>query len=193
MHCPSCNGQIYPLGKHFVCPHCFLKLQVHILKRLTIFLLPDNRLAGIYNESTDRTVSFMGFVADPPIENAELCRKQAIAAHKLNQCLKRIGSMKQGLSSERESLANCEKVVERILVSSFGNAQQLVRCRAQLAQAHLLVDKLQNAYQELQGNLEMAVVHPPIDGNRFREKIQRQVRFVRELELKKNSAFRGLQ
>jgi hypothetical protein len=193
MHCPSCNTPIYPLTKQFVCPHCFVQFQVHALKRITIFLLPDNRLAGIYNDSTDRTVSFMGFVQDPPVVKEELPRKQAIAVHKLHQCLNRISTMKQGLNSERESLTNCEKVVERILVSSFGNAKQLVRCRTQLAQALLLVDKLQDAYQELQANLEKAVAQPAADGDQLKQTIQKQVQFVRELESRKNSAFRGLQ
>ncbi len=192
MFCPSCNGQIYPLSKELVCPHCFLKLQVHTLKRLTIFLLPDNKLAGIYNSSSGRTVSFMGFVTHPPIEQNMQQRQKAMASRKIQVYLSQISDTLKTLQQERQTLLDSEIVIERVLINSFGIKQQSNLCRTQIAQAHDLVEKLENAYTELQKDLEKAASKIPEDTNSFKQQIQQQVQLVRQLESQKNSAIQGL-
>ncbi len=193
MFCPSCNGQIYPLSKTLVCPHCFLQLKVHTLKRLTIFLLPDNKLAGIYNSTSGRTVSFMNFVANPPIEQDIQHRQKAIASRKIQAYLSQITDTLKQLNLERQSLIDSEILIERVLISSFGVQEQSNLCRTQIAQASTLIEKLENAYNELRNDLEKAASQVPENTQTFKQQIQQQVQLVRKLESERNSALGGIE
>jgi hypothetical protein len=192
MFCPSCNGQIYPLAKTLVCPHCFLQLKVHTLKRLTIFLLPDNKLAGIYNSVSGHTVSFMNFVTNPPIEKDIQHRQKAIASRKIQVYLSQITDTLKQLNLERQSLLDSEILIERVLISSFGVQEQSNQCRTQIAQASTLIEKLENAYHELRNDLEKAAAKVPEDTHTFKQQIQQQVQLVRQLESERNSTLRGM-
>lgn len=192
MFCPLCNGQIFSEAKDFTCPHCFLKMQIHSLRRLTVFVLPDSRLAGIYNAQNERVVSFMGFIADPPIEQEPALRKQAIAYHKVHRALGQINQTIESLSLERKSLTDYELVIERVLIGSRGHRQQLGFCRAQLAEVVEVVERLQQAYLQLRSELKEATRQPPNNIVEFRQHIRQRVQRVRELELQKKSALRGL-
>jgi hypothetical protein len=192
MLCLSCNGHIYPFAKDFVCPHCFIRLKVHALKQLTVFLLPDNRLAGIYNASSGRIISFMGFISDPPIEQKSQDRQRAIASRRMQRCLNQISETLKTLKLERQTLLESEVIVERILVRSFGVKQQSNLCRSQIASAYELLEKLEQAYLRLRADLEQAITQPPHNGNTFKHQIQQQVQLVRQLESQKDLALRGL-
>jgi hypothetical protein len=192
MFCPSCNGQIYPFAKDFVCPHCFVQLKVHSLKRLTVFLLPDNRLAGIYNANSGRVVSFMGFIANPPIEQKAHDRKVAISSRRLQVCLNQITDTLKILEQERQTLLDSEIVVERVLTRTSGVQQQSSLCRSQIALAYGLLEKLEAAYTKLRVDLELAVTQPPQDAGQFKTQIQQQVKLVRQLESLKESALRSI-
>jgi hypothetical protein len=192
MFCPSCNGQIYPFAKDFVCPHCFVQLKVHSLKRLTVFLLPDNRLAGIYNANSGRVVSFMGFISNPPIEHKAHDREVAISSRRLQVCLTQISDTLKVLGQERQTLLDSEVVVERVLTRSAGVQQQSSLCRSQIALAYGLLEKLEEAYTKLRIDLELAVTQPPQDAGQFKTQIQQQVKLVRQLESLKESALRSI-
>jgi hypothetical protein len=192
MFCPSCNGQIYPFSKDFVCPHCFVQLKVHTLKRLTVFLLPDNRLAGIYNVNSGSVVSFMGFIKNPPIENQAHNRQVALSSRRLQVCLNQISDTLMALAQERQTLLDSEIVVERVLTRSSGVKQQSSLCRSQIALAYGLLEKLEEAYTKLRTNLELAVTQPPHNANQFKTQIQQQVKLVRQLESQKNLALRSI-
>jgi hypothetical protein len=192
MFCPSCNGQIYPFSKDFVCPHCFVQLKVHPLKRLTVFLLPDNRLAGIYNANSGRVVSFMGFIENPPIEHKAHNRKVALSSRRLQVCLNQISETLVALAQERQTLLDSEIVVERVLTRSLGAKQQSSLCRSQIAIAYGLLEKLEQAYTKLRMDLELAVTQPPQNSGLFKTQIQDQVKLVRQLESQKNSALQGI-
>jgi hypothetical protein len=192
MFCPSCNGQIYPFSKDFVCPHCFVQLKVHTLKRLTVFLLPDNRLAGIYNVNSGSVVSFMGFIKNPPIENQAHNRQVALSSRRLQVCLNQISDTLMALAQERQTLLDSEIVVERVLTRSSGVKQQSSLCRSQIALAYGLLEKLEEAYTKLRINLELAVTQPPHNANQFKTQIQQQVKLVRQLESQKNLALRSI-
>ncbi len=192
MFCPSCNGQIYPFAKDFVCPHCFVQLKVHSLKRLTVFLLPDNRLAGIYNANSGRVVSFMGFITNPPIEQKAHDREVAISSRRLQVCLNQISDTLKVLGQERQTLLDSEVVVERVLTRTTGVQQQSSLCRSQIALAYGLLEKLEAAYTKLRIDLELAVTQPPQDAGLFKTQIQQQVKLVRQLESLKESALRSI-
>ncbi|WP_404783192.1 hypothetical protein [Altericista sp. CCNU0014] len=192
MFCPSCNGQIYPFAKDFVCPHCFVQLKVHSLKRLTVFLLPDNRLAGIYNANSGRVVSFMGFIANPPIEQKAHDRQVAISSRRLQVCLNQISDTLKVLEQERQTLLDSEVVVERVLTRTSGIQQQSSLCRSQIALAYGLLEKLEEAYTKLRVDLELAVTQPPQNAGLFKTQIQQQVKLVRQLESLKESALRSI-
>jgi hypothetical protein len=192
MFCPSCNGQIYPFSKDFVCPHCFVQLKVHALKRLTVFLLPDNRLAGIYNANSGRVVSFMGFIENPPIEHKAHNRQVALSSLRLQVCLTQISETLAALAQERQTLLDSEIVVERVLTRSLGAKQQSSLCRSQIALAYGLLEKLEEAYTKLRIDLELAVTQPPQNAGLFKIQIQDQVKLVRQLESQKNSALQGI-
>jgi hypothetical protein len=192
MLCPSCNGSIYPVSNDFICPHCFVHLKVHALKQLTVFLLPDNRLAGIYNANSGRVVSFMSFVKNPPIEQKVQHRQQAIASRRMQVCLNQISETLKALKLERQTLLESEIVVERVLVRSFGAQQQSVLCRTQIANTYELLEKLELAYTELKRDLEEALARPLLKNDTFKHHLQRQVQRVRQLESQKESALRGL-
>jgi hypothetical protein len=192
MFCPSCNGQIYPFSKDFVCPHCFVQLKVHTLKRLTVFLLPDNRLAGIYNVNSGSVVSFMGFIKNPPIEHQAHNRQVALSSRRLQVCLNQISDTLIALAQERQTLLDSEIVVERVLTRSSGVKQQSSLCRAQIALAYGLLEKLEAAYTKLRIDLELAVTQPPHNASQFKTQIQQQVKLVRQLESQKNLALRNI-
>ncbi|HEY9828912.1 MAG TPA: hypothetical protein V6D19_26135 [Stenomitos sp.] len=166
---------------------------MYALKRLTVFLLPDNQLAGIYNSSSGRTVSFMGFVSNPPIEKKTRDRQQAIASLRMQRCLTQMSETLKVLELERQTLLDSEIVVERILTRAVGNKFQSSLCRSQIALAYTLLDKLEQAYTKLRDDLEAAVSKPPQDSIGFRQQIQQQIQIVRQLESQKNSALRGLE
>jgi hypothetical protein len=192
MFCPSCNGSIYPFLKDFVCPHCFIQLKVHTLKRLTVFLLPDNRLAGIYNVNSGSVVSFMGFIKNPPIENKAHNRQIALSSRRLQVCLNQISDTLVALGQERQTLLDSEIVVERVLTRSSGVKQQSSLCRSQIALAYGLLEKLEEAYTKLRIDLELAVTQPPQNAGEFKSQIQQQVKLVRQLESQKNLALRSM-
>jgi hypothetical protein len=192
MFCPSCNGQIYPFSKDFVCPHCFIQLKVHTLKRLTVFLLPDNRLAGIYNVNSGSVVSFMGFIKNPPIEHKAHNRQVALSSRRIQLCLNQISDTLVALGQERQTLLDSEIVVERVLTRSSGVKQQSSLCRSQIALAYGLLEKLEEAYTKLRIDLELAVTQPPLDANLLKTQIQQQVKLVRQLESQKNLALRSM-
>jgi hypothetical protein len=192
MFCPSCNGSIYPFFKDFVCPHCFIQLKVHTLKRLTVFLLPDNRLAGIYNVNSGSVVSFMGFIKNPPIENKVHNRQIALSSRRLQVCLNQISDTLVALGQERQTLLDSEIVVERVLTRSSGVKQQSSLCRSQIALAYGLLEKLEEAYTKLRIDLELAVTQPPHNAGEFKTQIQQQVKLVRQLESQKNLALRSI-
>jgi hypothetical protein len=192
MFCPSCNGQIYPFSKDFVCPHCFIQLKVHTLKRLTVFLLPDNRLAGIYNVNSGNVVSFMGFIKNPPIEHKAHNRQVALSSRRIQVCLNQISDTLVALGQERQTLLDSEIVVERVLTRSSGVKQQSSLCRSQIALAYGLLEKLEEAYTKLRIDLELAVTQPPLDASLLKTQIQQQVKLVRQLESQKNLALRSM-
>ncbi len=192
MFCPSCHGQIYPFAKDFVCPHCFIQLKVHALKRLTVFLLPDNRLAGIYNANSGRVVSFMGFIKNPPIEHKAHDRQVALSSRRLQVCLNQISETLTALGQERQTLLDSEIIVERVLTRSVGVKQQSSLCRSQIALAYGILEKLEQAYNKLRIDLELAVTQPPHNTGLFKTQIQQQVKLVRQLESQKDLALRSI-